>query len=77
MGDVGSSPTLSSIKLKDMLEKICFTVIFVLVLLFSGSWILMNVDEEREDMWYKITLTTSMLEMMFIFGGMIASIWLN
>jgi hypothetical protein len=60
-----------------MLEKIYFTVVIVLVLVIFGSWILMNVDEEREDMWYKITLTTSMLEMIFIFGGMIASIWLN
>ena len=60
-----------------MLEKIYFTVVIVLVLVIFGSWILMNVDEEREDMWYKITLTTSMLEMIFIFGGMITSIWLN
>ena len=60
-----------------MLEKIYFTVVIVLVLVIFGSWILMNVDEEREDMWYKITLTTSMLEMILIFGGMIASIWLN
>ena len=60
-----------------MLEKIYFTVVIVLVLVIFGSWILMNVDEEREDMWYKITLTTSMLEMIFIFGGFIASIWLN
>ena len=64
-------------KLEVMLEKIYFTVVIVLVLVIFGSWILMNVDEEREDMWYKITLTTSMLEMIFIFGGMIASIWLN
>lgn len=60
-----------------MLEKIYFTVVIVLVLVIFGSWILMNVDEEREDMWYKITLTTSMLEIIFIFGGMITSIWLN
>ena len=60
-----------------MLEKIYFTVVIVLVLLIFGSWILMNVDEEREDMWYKITLTTLMLEMILIHGGMIASIWLN
>ena len=60
-----------------MLEKIYFTVVIVLVLVIFGSWILMNVDEEREDMWYKITLTTSMLEMILIHGGMIASIWLN
>ena len=60
-----------------MLEKIYFTVVIVLVLVIFGSWILMNVDEEREDMWYKITLTTSMIEMIFIFGGMITSIWLN
>ena len=60
-----------------MLEKIYFTVVIVLVLVIFGSWILMNLDEEREDMWYKITLTTLMLEMILIFGGMIASIWLN
>ena len=60
-----------------MLEKIYFTVVILLVLVIFGSWILMNVDEEREDMWYKITLTTLMLEMILIFGGMIASIWLN
>ena len=60
-----------------MLEKIYFTVVIVLVLVIFGSWILMNVDEKREDMWYKITLTTSMLEMILIHGGMIASIWLN
>lgn len=60
-----------------MLEKIYFTVVIVLVLVIFSSWILMNVDEEREDMWYKITITTSMLEMIFIFGGFIASIWLN
>jgi hypothetical protein len=60
-----------------MLEKIYFTVVIVLVLVIFGSWILMNVDEEREDMWYKITLTTLMLEMILIHGGMIASIWLN
>jgi hypothetical protein len=60
-----------------MLEKIYFTVVIVLVLVIFGSWILMNVDEEREDMWYKITLTTLMLEMILIHGGMIVSIWLN
>ena len=60
-----------------MLEKIYFTVVIVLVLLIFGSWFLMNVDEEREDMWFKTTLTTLMLEMILIFGGMIASIWLN
>ena len=60
-----------------MLEKIYFTVVIVLVLVIFGSWILMNVDEEREDMWFKTTLTTLMLEMILIHGGMIASIWLN
>ena len=60
-----------------MLEKIYFTVVIVLVLVIFGSWILMNVDEEREDMWFKTTLITLMLEMILIHGGMIASIWLN
>ena len=60
-----------------MLEKIYFTVVIVLMLVFFGSWILMNLDKEREHMWYKTTLTTLMLEMVFISGGMIASIWLN
>ena len=60
-----------------MLEKIYFTVVIVLVLLIFGSWFLMNVDEKREDMWFKTTLTTLMLEMILIHGGMIASIWLN
>ena len=60
-----------------MLEKIYFTVVIVLVLLIFGSWFLMNVDEKREDMWFKTTLITLMLEMILIHGGMIASIWLN
>ena len=60
-----------------MLEKIYFTVVIVLVLLIFGSWFLMNVDEKREDMWFKTTLTILMLEMILIHGGMIASIWLN
>ncbi len=60
-----------------MLEKIYFTVVIVLVTLTFSTWILMNVDEKREDMWFKTTLTTLMLEMILIHGGMIASIWLN
>jgi protein-S-isoprenylcysteine O-methyltransferase Ste14 len=60
-----------------MLEKIYFTVLFVLALLVFGSWILMNVDEKREDKWFYTTLTIQMLMIILVVGGMITSIWLN
>ena len=57
-----------------MLKKIYFTVLFVLVF---GGWILMNVDEMREDKWFYTTLTTLMLMIILVVGGIITSIWLN
>jgi hypothetical protein len=60
-----------------MLEKIYFTVLFVLVLLVFSGWILMNVDEKREDKWFYTTLTTLMLMIILVVGGMITFIWLN
>ena len=60
-----------------MIEKIYVTVVLTLVLLFFGSWILMNTDEKREDTWYKTTLATLMLLILLSIGGFITSIWLN
>ena len=60
-----------------MLEKIYFTVVFVLAFLVFGFSVLMNLDKKREDTWFYTTLATLMLVMILVVGGMITSIWLN
>jgi hypothetical protein len=60
----------------DVITKTYFTVILSLFMFTVFSWIMMNVDEKREDMWFKITVIIVIISVVLIIGGLIGSIWL-
>ena len=60
----------------DVITKTYFTVILSLSLFTVISWIMMTVDEKREDMWFKITVIIVIICVVLIIGGLIGSIWL-
>lgn len=60
----------------DVITKTYFTVILSLCMFTVFSWIMMTVDEKREDMWSTITVIIVIIAVVLIIGGLIGSIWL-
>ena len=55
--------------------KIYFTLIFVVLAIAGSSWLLMNSDRKREDLWYKISKISWIILATMIIGGFLTSIW--
>jgi len=56
---------------------IYFTNIFVVLGVASITWVLMNSDIRREDLWYTISISSWMLLTLILIGGLITTIWVS
>jgi hypothetical protein len=45
--------------------------------LFSGSWFLLNIDEKREDLWFKVSITSGIVLGLMVVGLGLYSIWFS
>lgn len=55
--------------------KIYFTVMVTILLIIFASFILMNEDSRREDMWFKIGKISWISLMVLVIGGFFYNIW--
>ena len=55
--------------------KIYFTLIFVVLVIAGSTWLLMNSDRKREDLWYKISKISWITLATMIICGALTSIW--
>ncbi len=55
--------------------KIYFTLIFVVLAIAGSSWLLMNSDNKRSDLWFKISKISWITLLVMIIGGALTSIW--
>jgi hypothetical protein len=63
-------------KQKNMIYfKIYFTLLFVFLIIVGITFVLMVSDEERSDMWYKISLRISIALAIMVFVGALTSVW--
>jgi hypothetical protein len=47
----------------------------VVLAIAGSSWLLMNSDRKREDLWYKISKISWIILATMIIGGFLTSIW--
>jgi uncharacterized membrane protein len=55
--------------------KIYFTLIFVTLIVSAFSWSLMNSDNKRSDLWFKISKISWILTLVMIIVGALTAIW--
>ena len=55
--------------------KIYFTVLILVTVVFWGSAILSQVEEDREDLWYKVTMTSGITLGLMVVGLGLYRIW--
>jgi hypothetical protein len=56
--------------------KILFTAFLLMVMLIFISWIMMNVDDKREDEWFTICVVALLLAITLLCIGSIVVIWI-
>jgi hypothetical protein len=55
--------------------KIYFTLIFVTLIVSGVSWSLMNSDNKRSDLWFKISKISWITLAVMLIGGVLTDIW--
>jgi hypothetical protein len=55
--------------------EIYFTLIFVTLIVAGVSWSLMNSDNKRSDLWFKISKISWIILATMLIGGALISIW--
>ena len=55
--------------------KIYFTLIFVTLIVAGVTWSLMNSDNKRSDLWFKISKISWILTLVMIIVGALTAIW--
>jgi len=55
--------------------KIYFTLIFITLIVAGVTWSLMNSDNKRSDLWYKISNISWILTSVMIIVGALTAIW--
>jgi hypothetical protein len=55
--------------------KIYFTLIFVTLIVAGVTWSLMNSDNKRSDLWFKISYISWILTLVMIIVGALTAIW--
>ena len=55
--------------------KIYFTLIFVTLIVAGVSWSLMNSDNKRSDLWFKISKISWIATLVMIIVGALTAIW--
>jgi hypothetical protein len=43
--------------------------------LLGGSWFLFNIDEKREDLWFKVSMTSGIVLVLMVVGLGLYLIW--
>jgi hypothetical protein len=56
-------------------SKIYFTLIFVTLIIAGVTWSLMNSDNKRSDLWFKISEISWITLSVMLIGGALISIW--
>ncbi len=55
--------------------KIYFTLIFVTLIVAGVTWSLMNSDNKRSDLWFKISKISWITTLVMIIVGSLTAIW--
>jgi hypothetical protein len=55
--------------------KIYFTLIFVTLIVAGVTWSLMNSDDKRSDLWFKISKISWITLLVLFIGGTLTAIW--
>lgn len=55
--------------------KIYFTLIFVTLIVAGVTWSLMNSDNKRSDLWFKISKISWITVLVMLIGGALTAIW--
>jgi hypothetical protein len=55
--------------------KIYFTLIFVTLIVAGVTWSLMNSDNKRSDLWFKISKISWITTLVMIIVGALTAIW--
>lgn len=55
--------------------KIYFTLFFIVLAIACFSWLLMDGDTKRENLWFKISLISWITLFIMLIGGVLTSIW--
>ena len=55
--------------------KIYFTLIFVTLMVAGVTWSLMNSDNKRSDLWFKISEISWITLSVMLIGGALTEIW--
>lgn len=55
--------------------KIYFTLIFVTLMVAGVTWSLMNSDNKRSDLWFKISEISWITLLVMLIGGALTEIW--
>lgn len=55
--------------------KIYFTLIIVTTIVAGVSWLLMNIDNKRINLWYKISIISWITLSSIIIAGALTKIW--
>jgi len=55
--------------------KIYFTLIFVTLIVAGVTWSLMNSDNKRSDLWFKISKISWIATLVMIIVGALTTIW--
>ena len=55
--------------------RIYLTTMIVISLVFSGSWFLFNLDEKREDTWFKVSIISGIVLVCMVLGIALFTIW--
>jgi hypothetical protein len=57
--------------------KIYFTLIFVTLIIAGVTWSLMNSDNKRSDLWFKISKISWITTLVMIIVGALTVIWFS
>jgi hypothetical protein len=57
--------------------KIYFTVLIIMLIVFWGGWFLTNMDKKREDLWFKVSMTSGISLLFMVVGIWLYSIWFS
>jgi hypothetical protein len=55
--------------------KIYFTLIFITLIVAGVTWSLMNSDNKRSDLWFKISKISWIATLVMIIVGALTAIW--
>jgi 4-hydroxybenzoate polyprenyltransferase len=61
--------------IKLLIMEIYFTVLIISLIVFWVGWFLSNMDKKREDLWFKVSMTSGIVMFLMVVGIVLFSIW--